>query len=632
MPSFDNSVIDEIISRSDIVDLISEYVVLKKTGANYQGLCPFHQEKTPSFVVSQQKQIFRCFGCGVGGNIFEFYKNYHKVEFKDALQSLAARVGVDIKAENRSSEKSNIKSKLLEIYKSSMEFYQWLINHKEYGINALNYLNSRNINNENINKFKIGYSANSWNSLYLHLKKKFSEEELKESGLFLEKSNGELYDRFRNRIMFPIQNDRGETIAFGGRIIEEINQAKYINSPETPIYTKGDNLYALDISKNDISKKGYIILVEGYLDVIRCHIHGFENTVASLGTALTPNQGKKILKYTKKVIMAYDSDNAGQLAIERGILILKDLSKTSNIDIHVLEIPNGKDPDEFLNKEGKDKFQVLIDKSKLYFDFKIDKTLNSWNTQDMNSKKHVFDKCIEILLQMEHPVQINEMINKIINFRLDGNSLGFKEPDIRKRLNSLEYRENKENYYKKNFGINFKKINNDLYVDGQKKLFIQKTLENFKKITKDLKAEQGLIYFMIERSKAINYIKEKLEHVRFFDEINEKIRQFIFENSSIENPIKWNDLFKEFIDSKEQSIISEIYSLEIDIKSDKLLKDYIKVIKSNYLNYQKQEARNDIDYMSAEGNTDVIHSLLEVCSDIQKDIERIKMEMFSGNI
>jgi DNA primase len=628
-----NSLLDDVTSKIDIVDLVSEYIVLKKSGSNYQGLCPFHKEKTPSFIVNQQKQIFRCFGCGVGGNIFEFYKKYHNVSFKEALQSLALRVGIDIKNEKLSSKEVNLRSQILEIYKLSVEFYKWLINHKDYGTNAINYLNSRNINKEVIDKFKIGYSANNWNSLYLHLKNKFSQDELKESGLFLENSNGELYDRFRNRIMFPIQNDRGETIAFGGRIIDELNQYKYINSPETLIYTKGDNLYALDIAKNYILKKGYLILVEGYFDVIRCHLHGFENTIASLGTALTHNQGKKILKYAKKIIIAYDSDSAGQLAIDKSFSILKDLSKTNNdVDIYVLEIPEGKDPDEFLNSQKEQKFQLLIENSKSYFDFKIDKILSSWDIENENSKKHIFDKCVEILSQIEHPIYLNQTINKIVNFKIKGIPIGFDEKDIRRRLKLLEYKDNKELYYKKNFGINLKKINNDFYIDNNKRTVIQKTLEDFKKIKRELKAEQGIIHFMIERYKAINYIKEKLEHIKFSNETNEKIKQFIFENSTIENPLKWNDLLKNFTESEEQSIISEICSLDIDIKSDKLLKDYIKVVKSSYLNFQKEELKNEINEILLEGNTDIINSLLEVYSDLQKDIENIKLEIFSGNL
>ncbi|GIW21056.1 MAG: DNA primase [Candidatus Sericytochromatia bacterium] len=630
MINTNSSIIDEIISKIDILDLISEHVVLRKSGSNYQGLCPFHQEKTPSFIVNQQKQIFRCFGCGVGGNIFEFYKNYYKVDFKEALQALALRIGIDINQQNKSNQYINVKAKLLEIYKLSLDFYQWIINHQDYGVKAINYLNSRNINNDIINKFKIGYAPNNWNSLYLHLKKNFSYEELKESGLFLEKSNGELYDRFRDRIIFPIKNERGETIAFGGRIIEENNQAKYINSPETLIYTKGDNLYSLDIAKNDILKKDYVILVEGYFDVIRCHIHGFENTIASLGTALTPNQGKKILKYTKNIVIAYDSDNAGQLAIERSFSILKDLSKNDNIDLYVLEITNSKDVDEFLNKNGKEEFQEVINNKKLYFDFKLTKILNSWQVDNLQSKKEVFDKCIELLLKIDHPIQVNEMINKIINFKIGNNTLEFKEADIRQRLNSLKYRNNKEEYYKNNFNINFKKLNNEFYMTPQKKLFIQKTLENFNKVKKYVKAEQGIIYFLIERSKAINYIKEKLEDTKFFDEIHEKIKNFIFENSTLEKPVTWNELLKNFTESKEQSIISQILSLDdIDIKSDKLLKDYIKVVKSNFLNHQKQEAKNDIMFMKLQGNNEVISSLLGICQDIEKDIQKLKSEIFS---
>lgn len=643
-------VIDEILSRLDIVDIISEHIVLKRSGANYLGLCPFHQEKTPSFSVNQEKQIFRCFGCGVGGNLLEFYKRYHNLHFRDALKELAKRAGININWQETpqekevSDKKENQRKKLLEIYRVSLEFYRWNLEHRQYGEIARGYLKGRSLSKQMIDKFMIGFSQNSWDSLYIYLQKKgFNTGEIKETGLITDRNDGSFYDRFRNRIIFPIQNEKDEVIAFGGRTLDS-NQAKYINSPETPIYIKGQNLFALNFAKNKIKEFEQVILVEGYLDVISCHQFGFENTVASLGTALTPEQAKKLLRYTtsKKIIVAYDADNAGQKAAERGTTVLEEVARGTGINIYILRIPSGKDPDEFLHSEGKDEFQKVVDSSKPIVEFQIEQAL-AGDFKTPQSKTLLVDKCVEILRKVENVVYRTEMIKKIINWQIDGNKIDIREEDLRQRLKALEapkpagfpakqnvnFQSNtsfqKSNYNKKNF-----KPGED-YIDYSydKKVFSQKMVAEYEKVTGIFQAEKGLIYFMIERKKALNFIKDKLENIAFLDPVNEKIKNVIFSLSSDEEKLTWNELLKTMNNSDEQIRVVEIWdgSGDIDISSDKILRDYLKLILHNFIKIQRDEIKGDIDEAAKNGQNEIIRNLMEIYSDLQKKIKQIEKDM-----
>ncbi|MEK7432524.1 MAG: DNA primase [Cyanobacteriota bacterium] len=631
-----NQVKDEILSRLNIVDIISEHVVLKKAGSNYVGLCPFHQEKTPSFGVNHTKQIFRCFGCGEAGNIFNFYMRYNNISFRDTIKELAIRAGVelkDFKSESKEEieKKESIKKSILEINKSAVEFYRWNYLNSENGQIARDYIKGRRLSKVIVEKFLLGYSPNSWDALYQYLRKNFSDEEIKSSGLVKEKENGGFYDIFRNRLIFPIQNDTDQVIAFGGRILED-GQPKYINSPETNIYIKGQNLYGLNFSRNKIREVGTIILVEGYIDVITCHEYGFENTVASLGTALTTEQAKKILRYTpsKKVIVAYDADKAGQMAAEKGTNILEQVSKGTGIEIFILKVPEGKDPDDFLRNNDKEAFQKLLDEVLPVLEFELEKAL-SVNLNNIQEKTKALDTCIQLLLKLENDIYINELIKKIVSWKHEGKLIDIREEDIRSRLKKFTPKENtptKKYDYSKNMGSKF--FDPKKYYTQQ--MLAQQDLLKFEKIKSQIISEKGLIYFLIERFRAIEYIKSRIKDVSFEDDINENIKEKIIELSTPLDPLSWEVLLQRMPQPDFQRRIVEIWEDFdiIDISSDKVLKDYIKQVQFNSLKLQGDEIKKDMEILLSKGEVDAFRKLMEIFSDIRKKLEVMKRDIYSN--
>lgn len=367
----DENIIEEIKSRIDIVDLISDYVELKRAGQNYKGLCPFHAERTPSFIVSPDKQIYHCFGCGEGGNIFSFIMRHDNVTFPEALRFLAKRAGLSLKESKSIEPGGGLKHKLIELNRESMSIFQEnLKNSKE----ALSYLEGRGIGISAIKTFCLGYSVRSWNYLYNHLKNKgFTESLMLQAGLIGQGEKG-FYDIFRDRIIFPIRNLQGEVIAFGGRVMDD-SLPKYINSPDTVIFKKGENLYGLDMAKDEIRKRGFVIITEGYLDVITSHEKGFPNTVAPLGTALTEAHLSRLRRLTKKVILVFDGDEAGRSAARRSIPILL----SQGFKTGILLLPQGEDLDSFLRKNAPDLFRDALSKAKsplsfLFESSSLDKT------------------------------------------------------------------------------------------------------------------------------------------------------------------------------------------------------------------------------------------------------------------
>lgn len=365
MPSY-NSALDEIKSRLDIVDVISEYVPLKKAGQNWRGLCPFHTEKTPSFMVSPSKQIFHCFGCGTGGDIFTFLIKYEDLSFQESLNILAKKAGVTLKKFQGQSVKTEEKENLLNLHKDALIFYQQSL---KQNTGAVSYLERRGITGKARGLFSIGYAPAKWSALIAYLQSKgYKTEAIKKAGLITQGGKN-YYDTFRNRIIFPIFNLRGEVIAFGGRVMDD-SMPKYLNSPETPIFNKGRILYGLSHAKESIKKTGFAILVEGYLDVITAHIYEFTNAVAPLGTALTREHGKLIKRFTDEVVLVFDGDASGKKAAKNAIGILSE----NALNVKVLPLPEGEDPDSFLKKKGKNVFGDLLEKGISIVDFFVIQT------------------------------------------------------------------------------------------------------------------------------------------------------------------------------------------------------------------------------------------------------------------
>ena len=396
--------IDEIKSRCNIVDVVGRTVSLKKTGANHKGLCPFHNEKSPSFVVSEDKQIFTCFGCGATGDVIEFTKKIHNLDFMDAARKLADELGIEIKETNTAN--SLKRNELYDLNRDSAMYY--FNEFKKEGNKGREYMLNRAISEQTLRAFGIGYANSKWDDLLKHEKEKgIKEELLLELGL-VSKSKEKYYDKFRNRVMFPIINTRGKVIGFGGRAIDG-EDPKYLNSPESILFSKKNNLYGINLSRQEISKKNYAIVVEGYMDVISLYQNGIKNCVASLGTALTVNQAQMIKRYTDNVILAYDSDAAGVAATLRAMEILD----ASGCKVKILSKNTEKDPDEFIRKYGKDKFLELIKASLPMTEYKINLALQNKDLTKTEGKLEFINEATKILKGLKSPIEADAYIKKI---------------------------------------------------------------------------------------------------------------------------------------------------------------------------------------------------------------------------
>ena len=381
--------IDLLIDSLKIEEVVGEFVELKKAGANYKGLCPFHPDTTPSFMVSPSKNICKCFVCGAGGNPISFYSQYKKISFLEAIEELSKKYGIPIKGiDNNSIKQQDNYEKYYEIMREAHNFYKDMI-FSNQGRVALEYLAGRKLNPKIIKENGLGFAPDRWSELndYL-LSKGYESKDLLKLGLIKEGENGNNYDVFRNRIMFPIYSIKGEVIAFGGRTLEKDKETpKYINSPDTPIFKKGKNLYGLERS-GIIRKKNYAMLMEGYMDVLSAYIYGFDVALAPLGTALTEEQGILLKKYTSNIILSFDSDAPGQAATERAGLILKSLG----FNIRILKLEGAKDPDEYLKQFGKESFLKCVKNSVEIFDFLFNYYLKEYDLSNMMSKQNFINR------------------------------------------------------------------------------------------------------------------------------------------------------------------------------------------------------------------------------------------------
>ena len=407
MTRYSDELIEEIRSSNDIVDIISQYVVLKRSGRNFFGLCPFHKEKSPSFSVSPDRQIFHCFGCGVGGNVIHFVSKIENINFIETLQLLAERANISLPTLDSTEDNKilELKSRLYKLNELAAKFYHENL----YNPNskpAQEYVKKRKLDNKTLKKFLIGYSCN-YNELYNFLKEQgFNEEEMLASNLICKNQNGQMVDRFRKRLMFPIQDVKNRTIAFGGRVLDN-TLPKYINSPEGLVYSKGRNLFGLNIAKNSQNKD--IIIVEGYMDAISLHQRGIDNAVASLGTALTEAQGRLLTRYGEKVIIGYDSDGAGQAATLRGLEILNNMG----CDLRILQMEGAKDPDEYVIKYGSGRFNMLVNEAISLVEFKIKILKNSLNLDNVNDKIKFLNEIAKILSKVTSQLEKEVYIEKI---------------------------------------------------------------------------------------------------------------------------------------------------------------------------------------------------------------------------
>jgi DNA primase len=406
---YSDDIIEEVRMRNDIVDVISGYVRLQRKGSSYFGLCPFHNEKSPSFSVSPAKQMYYCFGCGAGGNIYTFIQEYENYTFPEAVKMLADRAGIALPEQEETAEnrkKRDLRTAVLEVNKTAAKYYYYLL-HTEQGANAMRYLKDRGLSDETIKKFGLGYAGQYSDSLSRYLKKQgVSDAILKESGLVQLGEKSGMYDKFWNRVMFPIMDVNNKVIGFGGRVMGDA-KPKYLNSPETIIFDKSRNLYGLHAART--TRKKYMLVCEGYMDVISMHQAGFTNAVASLGTALTSQHASLLRRYTQEVILTYDSDDAGVRAALRAIPILKEAGVTTR----VLHMEPYKDPDEFIKALGQDAFQERIDQAENSFLFEISILERSYDMKDPEGKTRFYQETARKIAEFELEIERENYIEAV---------------------------------------------------------------------------------------------------------------------------------------------------------------------------------------------------------------------------
>lgn len=562
---YSDELLDEIRSRNDIVDVVSQYVSLKRKGRNFFGLCPFHNEKSPSFSVSPDKQIFHCFGCGKGGNVFHFLMNIENMNFYEAVKVLADRAAIQLPS-NASAEdekRARLKDEVYKVNEAAAKFYHQTLYQPTSKL-AQEYVKKRKLGNNTLKTFLIGYAPSN-NELYEHLKAEgFSYEALLASNLIGKSENGRFYDKFRNRLMIPIQDVRGKIIAFGGRVLDD-SKPKYINSPEDIVYSKGRNLFGLNVArKNSTGLLKRILVVEGYMDAISLYQRGITNVVASLGTALTDNQGRLLRRNAEQVILGYDADGAGQAAIIRGMDILKNLG----VDIRVLQISGAKDPDEYVVKYGADKFRKCMDDAISVVEYKVKVLKRQLDLNNTSDKVKFLNEIAKTLAGVENSMEREVYIDKIAQtYEISREAIAAEVNKLLRRAPEPERR----------------------------KADVVEIVDNVAQVRKKidpniLKREQMLIYLLINySSESFEKISKVVDPKYIYDERNKKIIETIFENYSkglnADNVLNW------FAEEKDINYISEILANDYEITDlTKAIEDVEKI----YIKEAKVSRRDEI--------------------------------------
>jgi len=584
-------IIQKVKEQNDIVEVISDTIRLKKSGRNYMGLCPFHHEKSPSFSVAMDKQIYKCFGCGEAGNVITFVMKIRNLIFVDAVKFLADRANITI---NYNNDKNKIyKDPNEKLYKINVDSARFFFKNMKTSNIAKTYFSNRGISDITIKRFGLGYSLDSWNSLLRYLSNMgYTDLEMVSAGLIIKSEKGNYYDRFRNRIIFPVFDYMGKVIGFGGRVLDD-SKPKYLNSPETNIFKKGVNLYGLNFA-NKTNMERTIIMVEGYMDCISLHQNGITNVVASLGTSLTEGHAKLLKRYAEKIIIAYDADLAGQNATLRGIEILKN----HNFDTLVLKVPQGKDPDEYIRSNGKVAFLELLNAALPLVEYRIK---NLRDKVDFKNSEAValYAKNAAAIIWKLNPVEKDIYIKKI------SGETGIKEQSIYDLLNE-KIQKNVIPSHNMNIMDNF----------GQK-LYLEPAY---------IKAERSLLKFMLGESEAFQDVIKSINEEDFILNSHKKLYKLILEHIENQNESSISHIEAKCDDiesSKEWVIISELDLMYQKCDCKKLVKDYVKEIKKFKLEESKKQVMNKIKQYEAMGSLEESMKLTNELFKIQKEINSL---------
>ena len=572
MAFYSDELIEEVRSRNDIVDVVGGYVRLQKKGNTYFGLCPFHNEKTGSFSVSPHKQMYYCFGCGAGGNVFTFLMQYENFTFGEAMQTLADKVGVELPKQEMSAaqkKEADKRALLLEINKEAAKYFYSLLRH-ERGQKAYNYFKNRELSDETMQKFGLGYSDQYSDDLYRYLKSKgYRDEILKETGLITYDEVRGGHDKFWNRAMFPIMDVHNHVIGFGGRVMGD-GEPKYLNSPETKVFDKSRNLYGLNIARS--TRKDQLLLCEGYMDVIALHQAGFDNAVASLGTALTSGHANLLKRYTKEVYITYDSDGAGVKAALRAIPILKEVGIVTKI----INMQPYKDPDEFIKAMGAEEYQKRIDAAENSFMFEIRIMQKDYDMKDPESKTAFYNEIAKKLLGFSEELERNNYIEAVAG------KYNISFDDLRKLVNNLAMKG----------GVVSK--------PAQLKSGIH---ENKKKEDGKKQSQKLLLTWLIEDTRLFGVVSNHITAEDFTEELYHKVASTLFEQYKTEgtvNPAKIISMFEDEEEQKEVAALfnARIHEVETQSEMEKALKETIIRVKQNSIEFREAHANpTDINAM-----------------------------------
>lgn len=564
---YPDEIIEEVQERNDIVDVISNYVKLKRTGSNYVGLCPFHNEKTPSFSVSGSKQMYYCFGCGAGGNVFTFMMEYENFTFIEAVKYLAERTGVELPDEEYSSEvkrEADFKTKLYEINKIAANYYFYQMK-AEQGKKAYEYLRERELTDTTIKHFGLGYSNVYSDDLYRYLKSKgYDDEILSKTGLitFDEKRGG--HDKFWNRVMFPILDVHNKVIAFGGRVMGD-GMPKYLNSPETAIFDKSRNLFGLNYARQARTRK--LLLCEGYMDVIALHQAGFTQAVASLGTAFTSQQASLMKRYADEVYITYDSDTAGQNAALRAIPILK----AAGLSVKVVNMRPYKDPDEFIKALGKDEYEKRIEQASNSFLFEVEVLEQNFDFSDPEQKTKFFQETAKKLCTFEDELERNNYIEAVAR------KYQITYEDLRGMVNR--------------FGVTLSNLNqyNTVVKADREKAKPKKEVDGIKQ------SQKILLTWLIEEPELYTKIKSIITADDFKDEMYHKAAKLVFEQFEQNGKVLPAVILNQFSSKEEQNEIAALFNTGLDgeinhAEKERAFNDTIRRVKKFSLDYDSSRA------------------------------------------
>ncbi len=565
--AFPEAFLQELKMRNDITEIISSYVTLKRRGRNMVGLCPFHGEKTPSFNIYTENGSFYCFGCGVGGDVISFIMKIENLDYVDAVKYLAQRAGMDMPENSFDDSMSKLRNRVFEANREAARFYYSALN-SPVGAKGLEYFHSRALSDRTIRHFGLGFADDNWTSLCTHLKSKgFKDSELVAANLAVKRKNGNgIYDRFTNRVMFPIIDLRGNVIAFGGRIMTD-EKPKYLNTSDTPVFKKSANLFSLNNAKNAGTRT--LILCEGYMDVIAVNQAGFTNAVATLGTALTSEQAMLMKRYADEVIICYDADEAGQKATARAIPILRN----AGLLIRVLTVPNGKDPDEFIKSHGQDgpaAFKALIEKSGNDVEYRLQKLKQQHNIEITDGKVAYLEAASKLIATISSPIERDVYASKICN------ELGVDKNAFKQQLANISKRQNRETQKKE-----VRKIQTDLSGRNDKI-----NTEHYKK-PRSSSAEEALVVYLINNPDSANEISRSVKAEQFQNSLIRRYFEYFL--SRIQNGLDpLNNITADFTNDEASKLYQMMSQTVKAASTATAMREYIKVI-----NEESQKLSNE---------------------------------------